>query len=197
MSGKARKAGRRAKGRSTAQREGSAAMAEVMMGWEELSDEERLAWRTEASNRRIEGVACFKQVNLRRVRRGQEWLRLPPVFKPYDGRPILKRLIILNKGGRIHLKLELYRAPTVPTTVWGALPCNRGKAKPNKCPRLGWLPAAEDGVCDITRQYFQKHGEYFEGPRRLQGCIKLGSANAGAGADVVLRFIFQIGSKRQ
>lgn len=135
-------------------------MAEVMMAWEDLTDEDRLAWRTAATNRRMEGVIYFKQVNLRRLRRGEALLRLPPVFKPYDGRPILKRLLILNRGGRLYLELELFRTPAMPTSVWGALPCNRGKAKPNKCPRLGWLPAAEDGVCHITGLYFQKHGEY-------------------------------------
>ena len=75
--------------------------------------------------------------------------------------------MILNQGWRLSLKLELHQAPTVPTTVWGALPCNRGKKKPDKCPRLGWLPAAGAGVCDITRLYYAKHGEFLKA-RRVQ-----------------------------
>jgi hypothetical protein len=86
-------------------------------------------------------------------------LKRPPSFKPQDWEPILKRLIIQNKAGRVYLKLELYRAPTVPTTVWGALPSNRGKEKPDKCPRLSLLPEAEGGLCKITSLYFRKHAE--------------------------------------
>ena len=95
---------------------------------------------------------------------------MPPPFKPYDGRPILKRLDIRNRGGWITLNLELRQKPTVPTTVWGARPCNRGVEKPARCPRLGWLPAPEDGAWDITELYFQKHGEYIKKHRvRLAG----------------------------
>jgi len=47
----------RLKSRSAAQREGSAAMVQVMKAWEELSDEKRLTWRTHASTRRMDGIA--------------------------------------------------------------------------------------------------------------------------------------------
>ena len=133
-----------------------------MNAWEQLSDEERLTWRTYAATRRRKGIAIFKQVNLRRLRRGEELSRLPPVAKVYDGKPILKQLLIYNHGTRLTLKLELLRTPTAPTTVWGALPCNRGLERPDKCPRLCWLPEAVDGVCDITRQYYEKYGEHLK-----------------------------------
>ncbi len=148
--------------RSPAQRQGSAALTQVMNAWEALSDEDRLVWRTDAATRRRKGIALFKQVNLRRLRRGEELSRLPPVAKVYDGKPILKRLLIYNRGDQLTLKLELRRAPTAPTTVWGALPCNRGRERPDKCPRLGWLSEAVDGVCDITRQYYEKFGEHLK-----------------------------------
>jgi hypothetical protein len=61
MPGKRRRAGQQAKGRSLAQLEESVAMAEVMMAWEELSDEERLSWRTDASTRRIEGSRALSR----------------------------------------------------------------------------------------------------------------------------------------
>jgi len=162
MSRKPRKEGRKPKGRSAAQQLGSAAMTQVMNAWEELNDQERLVWRVQASTQRKKGIAFFKQVNLRRVRRGEQWIRLPPRFKVYDGLPILDRLVIQNRAGRLTLKLELRRPPSAPTTVWGALPCNRGLERPDKCPRLGWLSVPEDGVCDISRQYYQKHGEYLK-----------------------------------
>jgi hypothetical protein len=131
-----------------------------MKTWEDLSDEERLTWRVEGKLQRTTGINLFKQIDLRRARRGEELARVPPPFKPYDGRPILKRLVIRNRGGWITLHLELRQRPTAPMTVWGARPCNRGLERPAKCPRLGWLPAPKDGATDITELYFQKHGEY-------------------------------------
>jgi hypothetical protein len=50
----------------------------------------------------------------------------------------------------------------VPTTVWGSRPCNRGLARPDKCPRLGWLLVSADVVIDITALYFNKHARYIE-----------------------------------
>jgi hypothetical protein len=46
MRGERRKGGRRPKVRSAAQRDGSNALTEVMRAWEDLTDRERLAWRT-------------------------------------------------------------------------------------------------------------------------------------------------------
>ena len=42
--------------RSEAQRQGNAAMGQVMKGWEALPDEERLAWDVQASHRRTKGI---------------------------------------------------------------------------------------------------------------------------------------------
>jgi hypothetical protein len=39
--------------RSEAQRQGSAAMIQVMQAWEALGDEQRLAWVVEGSRRRV------------------------------------------------------------------------------------------------------------------------------------------------
>ena len=55
--------------------------------------------------------------------------------------------------------LHLYRLPVGRWTVWGALPCNRGLEKPDKCPRLGWLPLTKGCVIQITALYFQKHAQ--------------------------------------
>ena len=41
-----------------------------MKTWGELTDEEYLAWHVAAKNRRTHGINYFKQVNLRRARRG-------------------------------------------------------------------------------------------------------------------------------
>ena len=160
MPRKRSKAGRAPKGPSAEQRLGNEALTYVMKTWEVLSDQERLTWRIEGKDQRTTGMNYFKHINLRRARRGEEVARVPPPFKPYDGRPILTGLVIRNRGGWITLNLELRQEPTTPTTVWGARPCNRGVERPAKCPRLGWLPASKEGAIDITELYFQKHGEY-------------------------------------
>ena len=135
-------------------------MTHVMNAWEDLSDEERLTWRVQGKYLRTTGINYFKKINLRRARRGEELARVPPPFKPYDGGRILKGLTIRNRGDWFTLHLELRRTPTVPMTVWGARPCNRGVERPAKCPRLGWLPAPQGGIIEITELYFRKHGKY-------------------------------------
>lgn len=160
MSTSRRKSLPRPDGRSDAQRQGSAAMVQVMMAWEALSDEQRLTWDVHGSHRRMKGINDFKQVNLRRLRRGEELASLPPLFKTYDARPLLKGLDIRNRNGRITLELQLRRVPDSPWTVWASLPCNLGLKKPRRCPRLGWLPAPQGRWCEITRLYFKKHGDY-------------------------------------
>jgi len=158
------KKGGRRKGPSAEQRQGNAAVPQVMGLWEELSDAERLAWNVEGAERRMKGVNYFKKINLRRARRGAELLREPvaPAYKTLDGDPVLKGLRIYNRGGRVTLEVELRKAPAAPRTVWGARPCNRGVGKPDKCPRLRRLPTPKDGVSKITELYFMKHGEYIE-----------------------------------
>src|ERR1035438_8285452 len=150
------------KSRNDDQRQESAAMTEVMKAWEALSDEERLTWDIAGKPQRMKGIHYFKQVNLRRLRRGDELARLPVRSKPHDGRPLLKRLDIGNRSGRITLEVELRGAMDAPRTIWASLPCNLGQKKPSSCPRLGWLPAPQGRWSEITELYFAKHGEYIK-----------------------------------
>ena len=160
MPGKPDPAGHGSKDRSAEQQKGSAAMSQVMQAWGELTDMEYLTWRTAGTSRRTHGITLFKKVNLRRLRRGQPLLQMPPPSRTFNPLPVLKRLVIRNQGGRLTFRLELRRRPTEPMTLWGARPCSRGLANPHKCPRLGWLRARTGLVCDITRLYFSKHAEY-------------------------------------
>jgi hypothetical protein len=154
--------GRGEKGRSAAQRQGNATMTRVMKAWEELSDKERLTWEVAGTSRRTNGIKRFKQVNLRRLGLGEELARVPPRSKPYDGEPLLKRLNIHNRDGRITLELELWRAPAAPWTVWGSPPSNLGVKRPRQCPRLGWLPALQGGRSVISGLYFKRYSEYIK-----------------------------------
>ena len=156
------KARRRTDGRSALQRQGNAAMTQVMKAWEALSDEQRLTWEVAGSNRRRKAINYFKQVNLRRLRGGEALASVPPRPKLCDTRPLLKGLNIRNRGGRITLELQLWRAPDGPRTVWASLPSNLGLKKPHSCPRLGWLPAPQGRWSEFTKLYFKKHGEYLK-----------------------------------
>ncbi len=149
-------------GRSAEQRRVSAAMVLVMQAWEELSDEERLAWDSAGSLRRMKGINYFKQVNLRRLLRGEELTRVPLPSKGYDPKPLIKGLDIRNRGGRITLELELFRKPDGLWTVWASLPSNLGVKKPRECPRLGRLPVLQGRWCEITTLYFKKYGAYIK-----------------------------------
>jgi hypothetical protein len=159
MTGKRHAAGYGRQGRSAAQQWGPVAMTQVMQAWEELSEEEYLTWRVAATSRRRKAINYFKAVNLRRLLRGEELARVPPLTKVFNPKPVLRRLLIRNRGNKITLMLELRRAPTEPMTLWGSRPCNRGSARPDKCPRLGWLPARANRQCNITDLYFKKHRE--------------------------------------
>ena len=97
MRGRPGMGARRRTGRSADQQEGSAAFTYVMKMWEVLSDEDRLAWNVQGSTRRSHGINYFKTVNLRRARRGEELTRLPPSPKPYEAKPVLKRLVIRTR----------------------------------------------------------------------------------------------------
>jgi len=160
MTRKSGQEGRPQKDRSTAQQNWNAAVAWASQAWEHLTDEQRLTWNVDADNRRTTGHRRFTGINARRLRDGKELLTLPPEFKPFSPRPLLKRLIITNRRGRITLKLELSRVPAGEITVWASRPCSQGRKGCQKCPRLGPLPPSARGLHDITQLYFEKHGEY-------------------------------------
>jgi hypothetical protein len=154
--------GRKQRGATADQRRVRAAVPAVMKAWEGLTDEERLVWDVQGSNRRMKGISYFKKVNLRRFLLGQALLRVPPESRPYDPRPLLKGVDIRNREGRITIELELSRKPDAPRTVWASRPCNLGVKKPRRCPRLGWLPPLKGRWVEITAPYFKKHGDYIK-----------------------------------
>jgi hypothetical protein len=162
MSTKQTNNGREPTHRTAEQRRASATVPVVMAAWESLTDMERLAWEYSGARRRISGVSYFKKVNMRRLLRGQQWIRVPPLTQTYDPRPLLKAVDIRNRGDRITLELQLWRKLDAPRTLWASRPYNRGLKMPRHCPRLGWLTTSKGRWCQITQPYFQKHGEYMK-----------------------------------
>ena len=160
MSGKRNAEGRDGQKLSADPHLAQAAMTQVMKAWEQLTEEEYVTWRAAAKQKRRQGVNYFKSVNLRRVLRGDELARLPPPSPTFNAQRVLKGLKIHNRFGQITLMVLLHRVPDEPMTVWGSRPCNRGAAKPKKCPRLGWLQPRATLVVNITELYFQKHRSY-------------------------------------
>lgn len=162
MTRKQDRAVHRKKGRSADQRQWTAAVARASRAWEDLTDEQRLVWNTEAKTRRTSGQRLFTGITARRFRDGRELQTGLPRPASYGPTRILKQLVITNRRGRITLKLELFSVPTARFTVWASRPCHRGLPVCDKCPRLGPLPPPHDGCSDITALYFQKHGAYID-----------------------------------
>jgi hypothetical protein len=156
------KARRRKQGRSAAQREWTAAVASASRAWEHLTEEQRLSWNLDAETRRSSGQRYFVKINAPRLRDGREMLTTSPSSELVGPRGVLKQLVITNRRSRITLKLEVSLPPNARFTVWGSRPCNLGISAYYKCPRLGPLPVAVNGWCEITELYFQKHGDYIK-----------------------------------
>jgi len=162
MARKPRKDARRRPVRSDAQREWNVAWGLASKLWNDLSEEQRLAWNVQGKNRRSTGQKYCTGINAPRFRDRLEPLRVPPALASYSGEKILGRFLIRNRGGRITLKVEVSHVPGVRVTVWGSRPCNPGVSGWAKCPRLGELPPPVGGVSDITAIYFLKHWKYIE-----------------------------------
>ena len=151
---------RRKHGRSTDQRNWNIAIGRASSAWEYLTDQQRLLWNVAAKTWRSSGQRYFVKINARRLRDGLELLTEPPRSARYDSKPVLKRLLITNRRGRIVLKLEVSAMPGARYTVWGSRPCNLGVSWRPNCPRLGALPAPVGRWSDITALYFRKHGDH-------------------------------------
>jgi hypothetical protein len=83
MRGRRGNEGRARRAQSADQRQGNAALIHVMRAWEALSEAEYLAWNVAGKTRRKDGINYFKEINLRRVGRGEE---LAPKSSPKESK---------------------------------------------------------------------------------------------------------------
>jgi len=167
MARKRRKPGARKKAPTPDQRRAREEMRTLSAAWNNLTEEQRLAWNGEsrtnrrgglaARSRRRSGRASFFKANSRRLALSQDLLTDPPGSESVCPFPIV-RLLITNHGGRIALKLRLSSGRAEGVMVSASRPCNAGVTVGRKFCRIGLLPAPEKGMSDITELYVARFG---------------------------------------
>ena len=167
MASKQHKPGTRKKGPTADQRRAWAEMSILSAAWNNLTEEQRMAWNAETRTNRRGGLAAreprrsgrrlFVKVNSRRFALWQDLLSDPAGAESYKPTAIV-RFVITNRGGRIALKLSVSNGPAEGVMVSSWHPVNAGVMVWKKFVRIGLLPAPEGGVSDITRRYVAKYG---------------------------------------
>ncbi len=135
--------------------------------WNDLSEEQRLAWDMAARKdrrggraarrRRRSGRRLFFKVNSHRLALKEAVLTDPPGAGDACSTP-LARLVITNRGGRIALKVRLAAGQFEGVMVSSWHPRNPGAMVWKKFVRIGLLPAPERALSDITKLYVAKYG---------------------------------------
>jgi hypothetical protein len=169
------KGGKRGKKKrpSAAQLHSQSTFGNASYGWEDRTEEERIAWRTAGTQertrskgrtRRLSGQKYYVKINGTRAFIGLPPLPLPPKRSKPRPNPV-GRLSIIKVGGRIALQLSVPSAPAEYTKVLGSPPQNAGRRFCADFRYLGLLPAPKGGVSDITEQYVKKFGNPPPGSR--------------------------------
>jgi hypothetical protein len=167
MAGKPRKTGPRKKRPTPDQRRAREGMRVLSVAWNDLTEEQRLAWNGESRDNRRGGVAArsrrhsgrssFFKANSRRLALKQDLLTDPPASGSVCPFPIV-RLVITNHGGRIALKLRFSSGRAEGVMVSATRPCNAGVTVGRKFCRISLLSATERGMIDITKPYVARFG---------------------------------------
>jgi hypothetical protein len=159
---------------TAAQRQAQTDFGAASLGWNDLTDEQRDAWRAYGKKVRshprggqsgpLTGQNLFTAIN-----RNQSLLGLPPFVYPPE-RPVFApnpvvALSITQNRGRVALKLTVSRAPAGHILLYASRPYNAGRQYCDKFIYLGPLPAPAGGENDITEQYVKKFGDPPPGSR--------------------------------
>ena len=162
------------KRRTAAQRHSQAEFGDASLGWNDLTDEQRDAWREFAKNvlSHPRGGQCGPlsgQVLFTAINRNQRLLGLPPFLYPpvrpaFPRNPVRAMAISQGSGG-IALKLNVAEAPAGHILVFASRPYNAGRKYCDKFIYIGPLPASVGGESDITEQYLKKHIPPWPGSR--------------------------------
>jgi hypothetical protein len=190
--------------RTAAQRHAQSAFGGASLGWNDLTDEQRDAWRAAGKKVRshprgaqsgpLTGQNLFTAIN-----RNQALLGLPPLVHPPE-RPVfgpnpVAALSIIQDRGEVALRLSVTAAPAGHILLFASRPYNAGRHYCDKFLYLGLLPAPVRGESDITNRYAKKRGWPWPGsrvilrtvqqvngwrdnPRRIEAIFRLGQALA-------------------
>jgi len=135
--------------------------------WNELSEEQRTAWRRLAQTLprrvrkgrfyRLHGHQVFKAINSVLALLEREPRTDPPPLPKFGVNPGLA-LEITGAGKGMALKLNVSGTPTEEIMVFGSPPWKAGRAYCGDYRFLGLLPTPVEHVSDITRLYLKKFG---------------------------------------
>ena len=147
---------------TAAQRESQSAFGTASLGWNNLTEEQRDAWREFSKKVRshprggqsgpLTGQMLFTAIN-----RNQALLGLPPFVYPPE-RPVfasnpVTALNITQDSDGLALKLSVTKTPAADLLVFASRPYNAGRRYCDKFIYLGPLPTLAGGESDITAQY--------------------------------------------
>jgi hypothetical protein len=112
----------------------------------------------------LTGQQHFQGINSARACIGLPPLWEPPAPVVFDRNPV-GQLIITNDERGVRLWLKVDASVTEDIMVFGQAPCSAGRRKRRNVSYLGLLPAAQDGLIDITALYIARFGEPRPGER--------------------------------
>jgi hypothetical protein len=147
---------------------------DASLGWNDLTDEHRDAWRASGKKVRshprggqsgpLTGQNLYTAIN-----RNQALLGLPPFAYPperpvFGTNPVVALSITQGRNG-VALKFNVTEAPAGPILLFASRPHNAGRRYCDKFIYLGLLPAPVGGESAITALYFKKFSNLPPGSR--------------------------------
>jgi hypothetical protein len=106
----------------------------------------------------LTGQQHFQGINSARACIGREMLLAPPAPVAFGPNPV-GQLTIANGANGIRLRLNVREPVAEDIMVFGQAPCSAGRSKRRNVSYLGLLPAAQNGLSDITALYVARFGE--------------------------------------
>jgi hypothetical protein len=164
-----------------AQLDSASAFGKASLGWNDLTDDQRDAWRvfgkTVRSHPRggesgpLTGQNLFTSIN-----RNQALLGLPPFLYPpdrptFDANPVTA-LTITQNGDSVSLNLTLASPPAAPILIFASRPYNAGRIYCDKYHYIGLVPPPDGGQSDFTAQYVNQYGKPRPGTRVILRLIQ-------------------------
>jgi hypothetical protein len=142
-------------------------LAKFSQLWNNITDEQRVAWWRRALEVRsrprlgqsgaLTGQTLFVKINTVLATCGYEPGMDPPPLPCFSLNPVVSLRITQGDDGPI-LNLRLKERPAQDIMLFGSPPRNAGRMYCSEFEFLDLLPAPVDGQCDITRAYVWKHG---------------------------------------